>query len=97
MVVSAPAQMKARRRLSIWPIAHWERQQAMLRWTGMAESVTLVSKTRPALVSNPDFQVGILAVWLLLVEFVGNLWLHRHSSLNLRSLGRILFLAYVFD
>jgi len=34
----------------------------MLRWTGMAESVTIVSKTRPALVSNPDFQVGILVM-----------------------------------
>ena len=33
----------------------------MLKWTGMAESVTLVSSTRQALVSSPDFQVGILA------------------------------------
>lgn len=33
----------------------------MLRCTGMAKSVTLVSRTRPALVSKPDFYVGILA------------------------------------
>lgn len=33
----------------------------MLRWIGIADNVTLVSSTRPAPVSSPDFQVGILA------------------------------------
>jgi hypothetical protein len=61
IVDSAPDQMNARRRLSIWQIAHCERQHVMLRCTGMAESVTLVSRTRPALVSKPDCHVGILA------------------------------------
>ena len=38
-----------------------EKQHAMLRWTGMADNVTLVSSTRPAWVRRHDFQVGILA------------------------------------
>lgn len=33
----------------------------MLRYTGMADGVALVSSTLPALVSKPAFQVGILA------------------------------------
>jgi hypothetical protein len=33
----------------------------MLMWTGIAERVTLVRRTRLAWVSKPDFQVGIRA------------------------------------
>lgn len=40
--------MKARLLLSICPIAQLERQQAIVRWTGMADNVDLVSVTRPA-------------------------------------------------
>jgi hypothetical protein len=47
-VESLPAQRNARRRLSIWPIAQEEKQQAMLIWIGIANNVTLISRTRPA-------------------------------------------------
>jgi hypothetical protein len=55
MVDSVPAHRKALQRLSIWAIARADRQQAMLVWTGMADRVTLVSKTWPVWVSRQDF------------------------------------------
>jgi len=58
---AALAQLKARRRLSICLIAQLDRQQAMLKCTGIADSVTFVSRTLPALVRSPDFHVGVLA------------------------------------
>ena len=57
---SAPAHKKALRRLSICLIARSDKQQAMLRCTGIADNVTLVNSTLPAFVRWPDFQVGIL-------------------------------------
>ena len=43
-------------------IAQPDRQQAMLKCTGIADSVTLVSSTLPAFVRKLDFHVSILAV-----------------------------------
>ena len=54
--VSVPHQRKALRRLSICSMAQVERQHAMLICTGITDNVTLVSNTRPACVSSPDFQ-----------------------------------------
>ena len=58
--VSELVQIMARRRLSIWDIAHSDRQQGMLMCTGIADRVTFVRSVRPACVRMPDFQVGTL-------------------------------------
>lgn len=61
LVESVPAHRNTRRRLLICPIAHCDKQQAILTCTGMADNATFVSRTRPTCVSSPDFHVGILA------------------------------------
>lgn len=57
---SPPVQRKARRRLSICPTAHGERQTAIAMCVGMAESVTAVRVALPARFSNFPFHAGIL-------------------------------------
>lgn len=59
-----PAQMKARRSLSIVSSAHGERQRAMEVWIGMADIVALTSAMRPGAFSMSPFQPGILAATL---------------------------------
>jgi hypothetical protein len=53
--------MNARLLLSIYEMAQDERQQTMLRWTGIADNVALVRVTLLALVKRPAFHVRILA------------------------------------
>lgn len=59
LVESEPLQRKALRLLSSCSIVQAEREQQMDMCTRIADSVDLVSVSRPALLSRPAFQVGI--------------------------------------